>query len=97
MQVEFKIEKSTSGKTCNIAIHKKGEDKPFFVVKGFKMASGQNGQFLSGPATKIDDKWFNYVFMSKEFGGYITEMASKVMDAPKSSKDSATTDEDVPF
>ena len=96
MQVEFKIEPSTSGKTCNIAIHKKGEEKPFLVVKGFRMANGQNSPFLSGPSTKMDDgKWFNYIFMSKEFGGYITDMASKVMDAPKQSGGSDS--DSIPF
>lgn len=96
MQVEFKIEPSQSGKTCGIAIHKKGEDKPFLVVKGCRIANGQNGQFLSGPSTKLDNgEWFNYLFTTKEFGSYISGLALEVMQ-PKQ-KQSADHSDDVPF
>jgi DNA-binding cell septation regulator SpoVG len=96
MQVEFKVEPSQSGKTCGIAIHKKGEDKPFLVVKGCRIATGQNGPFLSGPSAKMDNgEWLNYLFTSKEFGGYITELALKALDKPAKAK--PTEDSDIPF
>lgn len=103
MQVEFKIELSQSMKTCGIAIHKKGEEKPFMVIKGCKIVNGQNGPFLSGPATKIDNDWFNYLFMSKEFSQYISEMAVKAF--PKQAQGSKAPasgggmiiDDDIPF
>lgn len=98
MQVEFKIEPSQSGKTCGIAIHKKGEDKPFLVVKGCKIANGQNGQFLSGPSAKMDSgEWINYLFMTKEFGGYISGLALEVMQPKKPESSKRDYSEDVPF
>lgn len=98
MQVEFKIEPSQSGKTCGIAIHKKGEDKPFLVVKGCRIANGQNGQFLSGPSIKLDSgEWLNYLFTSKEFGSYITSLAVDAMPTKPAKQSSATDDSDIPF
>ena len=101
MQVEFKIEPSQSGKTFGIAIHKKGEEKPFFVLKNCKMATGQNGPVATGPSTKMDDgKWFNYLFTSKEFGEYITKLAIATMGEPQKSKPAANPiddDNDLPF
>jgi len=99
MQVEFKIEPSQSGKTFGVAIHKKGEDKPFMVVKGCRMASGQNGAFASGPSTKMDDgKWFNYLFMGKEFGDYITNLAQDAMPQQSAPQKSSNSDDgDIPF
>ena len=82
--IDVKIEPSTSGKTLGIAFHKAGSDKPFAVIKGCKIANGSNGEFVSGPSTKIDDKWFNYLFMDKDFGAYITKMALEAM--PKEQK-----------
>ena len=95
-QIEVKIEPSSTGKTLGIAFHKAGAEKPFAVVKGCRIASGSNGEFVSGPSTKMDDgKWFSYLFMDKDFGAYVTRMALEA--SPKPSKGGAPVDEDIPF
>ena len=99
MQVEFKIEPSASGKTFGIAIHKKGEEKPFMVMKNCKMASGQNGAFATGPSIKMDDgKWFNLLFMGREFGDYVTKLAQEAMPASKKGTvNDVDADQEIPF
>lgn len=78
--ISVKIEPSTSGKTFGLALTK--GDKVLMVVKGCKLVSGQNGQFVSGPSTKMDDgKWFNYLFMDKQFGDYVSKLAIEAMPA----------------
>lgn len=95
--VEVKIEPSKSGKTFGIALVK--GDKTIMAVKGCKLANGQNGQFASGPSTKMDDgSWFNYLFMDKDFGAYVTGLAVKAMDAPAKPKPSFDNiGDDIPF
>ena len=93
------IEVSKSGKTFGVAIHKSSSDKPFMVIKGCRLAYGQNGPFVSGPSTKMDDgKWFNYLFMDKAFGDYATKLAVEAMpDQDTTQSNASTTSDDIPF
>ena len=76
--VEVKIEASKSGKTFGIALAK--GDKVLMAVKGCKLATGQNGTFVSGPSAKMDDgTWFNYLFMDKAFNDYVTKLVTEHM------------------
>lgn len=95
--VEVKIEPSTSGKTFGVALTK--GDKVLMVVKGCRLANGSNGQFVSGPSSKMDDgKWFNYLYMDKQFSDYVTGLAIEAMDkpVPKSARDEEL-ESDLPF
>lgn len=96
--VEVKIEMSPSGKTFGIAFTK--NDKVLYVTKGCRLVNGQNGPFISGPSTKMDDgKWFNYLYIDKEFGAYLTKLALEAAPAPapQQSRQSAPDMSDVPF
>lgn len=100
LSIEIKIEPSATGKTFGIALHKVGADKPFAVIKGCKMASGSNGEFVSGPSTKMDDgKWFNYLFMDKDFGAYVTKLALEAMPKQQSrgTVNDVNSEESIPF
>ena len=99
MNIDLKIEPSQSGKTFGLAFSKPGAEKPFLVVKNFRFASGQNGQFASGPSQKMDDgKWFNYVFMDKAFGDYVTKLAQEAMPQQSAPQSSSSDDVDsIPF
>lgn len=92
--MHISIEHSTSGKTFGIAIAKKEGEKPFMVVKSCRIVSGKDGDFVSGPAAKMDDgKWLNYLFTDKGFSDYIVGLVGK----PASKKEQPKDEEDLPF
>ena len=98
--VELKVEMSQSGQTFGLAFHKPGNDKPLFVIKGCRLVGGQNGMFVSGPASKMNDgKWFNYLFMDKAFGEFVTKEVEKVAPKPSANTSTQNSDDssDVPF
>jgi DNA-binding cell septation regulator SpoVG len=98
--MHISIEPSKSGSTFGVAIHKTKDEKPFMVVKGCRLVGGNNGMFVSGPATKMNDgKWFNYIFMDKAFGEYITKLAQEAMPQQSSQSAQSKSDDsdDVPF
>ena len=56
--------------------------------------------FASGPSSKMNDgKWFNYLFMDKAFGEFVTKEVEKVAPKPQQSSHGATQDSDdsIPF
>lgn len=81
-------------KSFNVALHSTPEKEPFLVIKGCRIANGKNGEFVSWPATKNGDKWWNHVYASEAF-------AVKVLEAHANSqpKNSAKNDADtdIPF
>lgn len=77
----------------NVALHSTPEKEPFLVIKGCRIANGKNGEFVSWPATKNGDKWWNHVYASEGF-------AAKVMQTYEDSKPKKATksaDDDIPF
>lgn len=99
--VEVKIEPSKTGKTFGIAIVK--NEKVLLAIKGCKLANGTNGQFVSGPSSKMDDgTWMNYLFINKEFNEYLTKLAIEAVPQPppppaKPARAAVVDDVDVPF
>ena len=52
-----------------------GKD-PFLTVKGCRIVTGKDGEFVSGPSTKgSTGKYWNHVFMSKEFSEVVLKLA----------------------
>lgn len=92
------IEPSKSGKTFGIAIAKEADQDPFLVIKGCRMArTGDGRDFVSGPSTKMDDgKWFQYTYMDRKFGDYITKLALEAMQTHPATK-VTDIDESLPF
>ena len=94
--VSVKIEMSQSGKTFGVALVK--DDKVLMVVKGCKLATGSNGQFVSGPSAKMDNgEWFRYLYMDKQFGDYVTKLAIEAMPKEQASSKAKDLTDDVPF
>jgi DNA-binding cell septation regulator SpoVG len=86
----------------NIAT-KEGRD-PFLTIRGCKIISAANGEFVSFPARKMDDgKYFNHVWSSKEFNDHVLSlaMASQPKEQPRVvsglSASKVDDDSDVPF
>lgn len=74
-----------------------GKD-PFLTIRGCRIASGKNGNFVSFPATKNEStgKWWNHVYASDAFSAKILELAEAERPAP-SKKTSNHEDDDIPW
>lgn len=79
--------------------------KKFFTVsidgtdiKGCKVVAGQKGDFVSGPAKKIQkdgkDEWINLVWFSKEHQAEILKLVGATKPAQQQT---AQTTDDIPF
>lgn len=80
----------------NVALSSAEGREPFLVIKGCRLVSGQEGEFVSWPATKNQNtgKYWNHVFASKGFAQAVLDEAHKA-NAPK--KRSDPEDELIPF
>jgi len=68
----------------NLSLASKPGNDPFLVVKGCRIVSGKDGEFVSGPSTKgNNDKYWNHTYMSKDFSAVVLEKA-KECQPPKS-------------
>jgi DNA-binding cell septation regulator SpoVG len=61
----------------NVALSSKEGTQPFLVVKGCRIVDGQNGQFVSGPATKnqTSGKYWNHTYFSEPFAAAVLDKA----------------------
>ena len=60
----------------NLELATSENGEAFLVVKSCKIATGSNGQFVSGPSTKKQDgTYFNLTFMSKSFQAVVLKKA----------------------
>lgn len=77
----------------NVALSSGEGKEPFITIKGCRIVSGQNGDFISWPATKNQDtgKYWNHVWASEGFA------AAVLAEAKKGQKPKADPDDDVPF
>jgi DNA-binding cell septation regulator SpoVG len=65
----------------NVGIASQKGKQPFLVVRGCKIANGQNGEFVSGPSTKSEktQKYWNHTFFSPEFAEAVLKKAKEGM------------------
>ena len=60
----------------NLMIASQEGKDPFIEVKGCRIVSGSDGEFVSGPSTKgATGKYWNHIFMSKEFSEVVLRLA----------------------
>jgi DNA-binding cell septation regulator SpoVG len=60
----------------NLMIASQEGKDPFIEVKGCRIVSGSDGEFVSGPSTKgSTGKYWNHVFMSKDFSEVVLRLA----------------------
>ncbi len=93
----MKITVKHFGQQFNVALSSKEGAEPFLEIKGCRIASGQNGEFVSWPATKKDDgTWWRHVYGSEAFGQAVLTEAKKA--APAKPRNQRQQDDDsVPF
>ena len=87
----------------NIALSSQAGRDPFLEVKGCRIVSGKDGEFVAPPSTKgNNDKYWNHAYFSKDFAAVVLEKAKESQpkqSAPaKSDKRHAEDiDSDIPF
>jgi DNA-binding cell septation regulator SpoVG len=79
----------------------------FITIKGCRIMDGRNGAFVSWPATKNGDKWWNHVYASESFAKAVLDEAQRSMPRRQDGqrhKDEAyragapaQADDDIPF
>lgn len=93
----------------NIEIASKEGKDPAVTIRGCRVVSGKDGDFIGYPATKNDNtgKWWNHASGSDDFNDYVLQLAqeSKPREAPRPSKSNdrnsggapADFEDDIPF
>lgn len=66
--------------TCALA---NGAREPFLEIKGCRIVSGKNGDFVSWPAYKNEStgKWYPHIYSVDAFGALVLEAALKTRPA----------------
>ncbi len=94
----------------NVTLTSPGGSEPFLTVKGCRIFQGQNGPFVSWPATKLDQrnrpgetgsgKYLNHFYASRAFGDAVLSAYNKskaAAPAPRPASRARPADDDVPF
>lgn len=77
----------------NVAIASAKGREAFLVIKGCRVKDGSKGRWVSGPATKNGDKWWNHTYMSEPFQAAVIA----AYDASTPSQQRRQQDEGPPF
>ena len=101
--MKVSIEWSKSGKTFSVNIAKKEGEDAFLSIKGCSIREYEGKEFVSWPATKMDDgKWFRYAWANDAFVSHVVELANKgrTSEKPASAppkKNTIPDDDLIPF
>ena len=89
------------GDNFNVSISSKAGSEPFLKIRGCRIVSGGNGEFVSWPARKGQDgKWWNHVYASDAFNAAVLAEAKEAKAPAKparQSRPSRDDDESIPF
>ncbi len=89
----------------NLNLHKAEGQTEFLSIKGCRIVSGSNGDFVSFPSTKKDDgKYWNHAWANEQFAEYVLKLAneSKPQKSPEQRSAQGSTrsndlHDDIPF
>jgi DNA-binding cell septation regulator SpoVG len=88
----------------NIMLHSAAGSEPFLEIKGCKIVSGANGDFISYPSRKQENgKYWNHVYGGEKFNAAVLAKAQKTAprqesrQAPKRNSGFDDMSDDVPF
>jgi DNA-binding cell septation regulator SpoVG len=89
----------------NVSIASKPGNEPFLEVKGCRIVSGKDGEFVAPPSTKgKNDKYWNHAYFSKDFAAVVLEKAKEcqpqkqqAQPAQKQTGGFSDMESDIPF
>ena len=61
----------------NVALSSAEGKEPFITIKGCRIIEGTKGPFISWPATKRGEKWWQHVWASEGFAQAVMDEARK--------------------
>lgn len=102
MHVSVKWIESAKYPQFNVGISSAEGKEEFLSIKGCRIVNGQNGEFISWPATKNEQsgKYWNHVWASEAFGSHVLKIANESRPVQQQSRPVAKKedyDADVPF
>lgn len=80
----------------NIDISSKPGVDAFLSIKGCRIKEGGKGRFVSMPASKNGEKWWNHVWANDKFQAAVIDVYDASKPKP-AAKRSAPEDDDIPF
>lgn len=86
----------------NIHLHKTEGAEPFLEIKGCRIVTGKNGDFISYPAQKNEKtgKWYPYLYGGEKFNEHVLKLAQVKAPKPAPKPSASGFDDmadDVPF
>ena len=94
----MKITVKHFGQQFNVSLASKEGAEPFLEIKGCRIASGANGEFVSWPATKKEDgTWWRHAYASEAFGAAVLQEAKKGASKPAPRRPVRADDDTIPF
>ena len=84
----------------NLELASKDGADPFIKIRGCKIMSGKNGEFVSYPSRKLESgKYWNHVYGSDAFNAAVLAEAKKSQPKPmpNETKQAAGFDDDLAF
>jgi DNA-binding cell septation regulator SpoVG len=87
MEIMIEWQEQSKYPQFNLSLASKSGNDPFLVVKGCRIVSGKEGEFVYGPSTKgNNDKYWNHTYMSKDFSAVVLEKAKECQPKQQQSK-----------
>lgn len=82
----------------NVQLHSQEGQPEFVSIKGCRIISGRDGDFISWPATKgNNDKYWNHVWASDKFAAVVLDLAKKSLPRKESKNTFDDLESDIPF
>ena len=81
--MKIKVEWMSDGRQFNVSLASGEGKQEFLAIKGCRIVSGTDGDFIGWPATKNENsgKWWRHVWGSDAFGAAVIEEARKTQPA----------------
>jgi DNA-binding cell septation regulator SpoVG len=87
------------GDQFNVQIRKRPGEEEFLSIKGCRIVSGRDGEFIGWPSTKNDKsgKWWRHVWASEAFERHVLKLAKESQASQESQAAAQEPDDDIPF
>ena len=86
-------------KQFNVNLSSKEGAEAFLSIKGCRVVSGSDGDFVGWPATKNENtgKWWRHVWGSDKFAAAVLKAAEESRPSSKAKARDGDAEDDIPF